>query len=400
MKQYIIALIALLTLAIVPSALAMTVTVGDTPEYYYGPVSVQVGETVPIKVTEIASANYSNVVITVELVYNGKKVDVETGAFDMIEGTIYTKSLNLKIPDKIATTSPGESYALSVRMQDNKGYEINWQQFEVTVQRANKEIQIQKVITTYAKAGSPTLVTVVAKNTGSNNIDDVYVRVLIPKLGLVAEERLGDIAAIDEGEDEDVATADVPLRIPEKAEDGTYSLVVEIYSDNGDIETSATKSIVINGVPPAEKFVEVVPTLISQNVDQGKTAIYGLRIANLDTSTKTFTISVEGTDGWATYQLNPLVVTLASESGQTITVAVTANNNALIGEHKFNVNVKSDDAEKSISLTANVGERAVGIDALLISVIVLAIVLIILIAVLVKTRKAGDEGIETEESYY
>jgi len=396
MKQYIIALIALLTLAIVPSALAMTVTVKDIAA---SPVSVQIGETIPIEVIEIASANYSDVVITAELVYNGKKVDVETGAFDMIEGTIYTKTLDLKIPANIKTTAPGESYTLAVRMQDNKGNEIGWQQFEVTVQRTNDEVTIQKVMTTYAKAGSPTLVTIVAKNTGSDDLEDVYVKVSIPKIGLVAEERLGDIAAIDEGEDEDVATADVPLRIPENTEDGTYSLVVEIYSDNGDVESSVTKSIVINGVAPAEKFVEVVPTLISQDMEQGKTTTYNLRVANLDTSAKTFSVSVEGTEGWATSQISPISVTLAPESGQTITVAVTAANNALIGEHKFSVKVKSDEAEKSVSLAANVREKTVGIDALLISVVVLAIVLVILIAVLVKTRK-GNEGIETEESYY
>jgi len=397
MKQYIIALIALLTLAIVPSALAMTVTVKDSSA---SPVSVQIGETIPIVVTETASANYSNVVVTAELVYNGKKVDVDTGAFDMIEGTTYPKTLNLKIPANIKTTAPGESYNLDVRMQDNKGTEIDWQQFEVTVQRTNEEITVQKVMTTFAKAGSPTLVTIVAKNTGSDDIDDVYAKVSIPQLSLVAEERLGNLAAMDNGDSENVATADVPLRIPENTEDGTYPLVVEVYSDNGDVDTSVTKSIVINGVAPAEKFVEVVPSLESQDIEQGKTTTYTISVANLGASAKTYSVSVEGTEGWATTsQINPITVTLAPESSQTITIAVTATNTALIGEHKFSVNIKSDDAEKSISLTANVKGKTVGIDALLISVIVLAIVLVILIAVLVKTRK-GDEGIETEESYY
>jgi heme/copper-type cytochrome/quinol oxidase subunit 2 len=61
--------------------------------------------------------------------------------------------------------------------------------------------------------------------------------------------------------------------------------------------------------------------------------------------------------------------------------------------------VKSDNAEKTVTLTANVN-KAGGIDALMISVIVLAIVLVILVVVLVKTRKSSDEMAEAEESYY
>jgi uncharacterized membrane protein len=399
MKQYIIALVALLTLtlAIVPSALAMTVTVNDASSE---PLSVGIGETLNIKVAENPSVNYSDVVITASLTYNGKKVDVESKAFDMMAGTNYVRNLQLKVPENIKTTSPGENYVLGVRMNDNKGREIAWTEFDVTVSRENDAVEIQKVITTFAKAGEPVLTTIVVKNIGSDNLDDVYVKVSIPQLGISTEERLGDIASIDSGEDEDVATADVPLRIPQDAESGTYALQVEVYNDNDDVQVSATKDIVIDGVAPAEKFVEVVPTLVSQDIGQGETATYSLRVANLGDSAKTFTVFIEGTDGWATYQINPLVVTLAPESGQTITVAVTVANNALMGEHKFTAKVKSDDAVKSIALTANVKEKTVGVDALLISVIVLAVVLVILIAILVKTRKASDESIEAEESYY
>jgi uncharacterized membrane protein len=284
-------------------------------------------------------------------------------------------------------------------MQDNKGNQIAFSTFDVAVTRTNDAIQIQKVITTFAKAGSPVLVTVVAKNTGSDNLEDVYAKVSIPELGISTEERLGDIASTDKGEDEDVATADIPLRIPANAVDGTYTLKVEIYNDKDDVTVSATKDIVIDGVAAAEKFVEVVPTKISQDVAQGETATYTLVIANLGDTAKTFSVSTSGTNGWSTSQVNPLVVTIGPEASQTITVAVTVADNALIGEHKLTATVKSDDAVKSIDLAANVKEKTLGIDALLISVIVLAVVLVILIAILVKTRKA-DENIEAEESYY
>ena len=398
MKTYIIALVALLTLAIVPSALAMTVTVNDASST---PLSVGIGEILKVKISDTPSVNYSDVVITAEFAYNGKKVSVESTAFDETAGISYVKTLSLTVPQNIKAAASGEKYVLTVRMQDNKGNEIAWKAFDVFVTRANDAVQIQKVMTTFAKAGSPVLVTVVAKNIGSDDLEDVYVRVSIPELGpsCTTEDRLGDIASTDKGEDEDVATADIPLRIPANAEDGTYTLKVEIYNDKDDVAVSATKDIVIDGVAPAEKFVEVVPALISQDIAQGKTATYNLRVANLGDSAKTFSVFVEGTDGWATYQLNPLVVTIAPDASQTITVAVTVADNALIGEHKLTAKVKSDDAVKSVALTANVKEKTIGIDTLLISVIVLAVVLVILIAILVKTRKA-DESIEAEESYY
>lgn len=399
MKQVLIALFALLILAIAPSVLAMTVTVNDL-DWADQPVSVQIGETMPIKVTQFADANYSDVVITAELSYNGKHVSEESKPIDMIEGSTYTRTLNLKMPDNIKVTDTGETYTLSIRMKDGKGNDVDWEQnFEVTVQKANDNVEIQKVMTTYANAGEPMIVTVVAKNIGSDSEDDVYVKVSIPELGLVSEERMGDIASVDSGDDEDVATADVPIRIPEDAESGIYTLKVEVYNDDEDVVVSATKSISINGAVPSEKFVEVVPIVASQDVGQGQTATYTLRVANLGDSTKTFSVIVEGTDGWATYQVNPLAVTLNADSSQMITVAIAAADKALIGEHKFTVKVKSDDAEKSVSLISNVKEAS-GIDTMLISVIVLAVVLVILIAVLVKTRKSGDEIAESEESYY
>jgi uncharacterized membrane protein len=399
MKQILLALVALLFLAIVPSALAMTVNVKNIAA---GPVSVQIGEIIPITVTHAASLNMSDVVITAELAYNGRKVDVESKTIDMISGTTYTETLNLKIPTNIKTTVPGESYKLSVRMQDNNGNEIASTQYQLTVQRVNAEVEIQKVMTSYAKAGEPLIVTVVVKNTGSDAIDDVYAKVSIPELGsnVVAEERMGDVASVDTDEDKDTATKDIALRIPVDAADGTYTLKVEVYNDNDDVTASTTKSIYLDGITPAEKFVEVVPTAVSQDVSQGKTATYNLRIANIGDATKTFSISVEGAEGWATSKVNPLDVTLSPESSQVVTVAITAANNALAGEHKFAVKVSSNDAAKTISLTANVNENSGKVDTLLISVIVLAIVLVVLIAILVKTRKSGDELAEAEESYY
>ena len=404
MKKLFIALFALLFLAAMPSVLAITNDISITNVEINGgnsePLSVMAGDVLKIQVEYTAYAAVQDAVIEAELTYgHDKKVEDSSKAIDTVDGTHYIANLEFTIPANIEVTPPGQYYTLSIVAKGKSGEMLTTpEEIRVTVQKANDEISIQKVMTDYMEAGQITTVTVVAKNIGTDTQDDVYVVVSIPKLGIEKEERMGNIAEIDKGEGENVATVDVPLLIPENAVDGSYTMNVEVYNDNTDL--NATKTVSINGVQGAEKFVEVISTSNSQEMAQGGTAVYTLRIANLGSSAETYSLSVEGTEGWATYQMNPLVLTLSPESSQMITVSITAADNALIGDHTFTVKAKSESAEKTIPLTASVGEKKVGFDAMLISVIVLAIVLVILIVLLVKTRKAGDEISETEESYY
>lgn len=395
MKKILIALLALLFLA-VPTALAMTVEIKDISASSLNPVSINVGEVVPIKITHVAVENSTDVVIEAQLTYRGKKVNVESDPIKMIIGSTYTETLNLAVPQDIKVTSAGEYYTLSVTMKDGKGKELARSVFDVTVQRLSNELEVQKVITNYAAAGAPTLVTVVAKNTGSNDQEEVYVKVSIPELGLVAEEFMGDIAADNKGDGENVATVDIPLRIPNNVAKGDYLMTVEVYNSEMNVIDTAQISINSN-ILGKENFIEVVPTISVQEASPGATSVYTLRVANLEDKTQTYSVSVKGTDGWATYQVNPLDLTLASNSDQVITIGITPVSNALVGQHNFVVTVTSENAEKSISLVANVKEKTAGIDAMLVSVIVLAVVLVILVVVLVKTRKTNEGA---EESYY
>jgi hypothetical protein len=394
MKKVLIAMFALLICAVIPSALAMDVEIkGETASK----VSVLVGETVPIKVASTFSTNYSDVVLYAELYYgHSKEASEKSEAIDVMTDARYVNNLDLVIPSDIDVTAPGQVYTLRLELVEKSGKVIDSKSVDVTVQKSNDVLQIQRVYVNYAKAGEPAIITVIAKNVGTDNQSDVYAMVSIPELGVVAEERMGDLTAIDTGDDEDTAKTGVQLFLPADAEQGTYDMDVEVYNDNVDVLT--TQTISIEGSAPAGKFVEIVPTLVYQDVGQGETATYSLRVANLGSKTKTYSISVEGTDGWASYQVTPLVFTISPESSQLVTVGITVKDGALTGEHNFVVKASSDEADKSISLTANVKGKTGGIDALLISVIVLAVVLVILIVALVKTRKSDE--VEAEESYY
>jgi|GEM_PF-6709382 len=388
--------VSLLTI-LVPGVLAsnyMDVSVDGISEWRT-PVSVVLGETVPIEVEYSVDADEEDVVVEAELAYGkGKKVEVSSEPLDAVEGTTYKVKLKLEISDKIDVTEPGETYYLSVTLRSGKGETLESDEFELTVQRENDLIEIQKImVTPFAEAGKPTIVTVVVKNIGADEQEDLYLLLNVPELGVALEKRVGDLE-----EDEDVAIIDLPLRFPENTVEGKYNLEVKVYND--DVNVDATKAIFVSGEMKASDFTEVVPEKSSLDIKQGKTGTYELTLLNLGKSAKTYSISVSGLEGWASYEAEPASVKLNPSTSQVIELKLKVNENSLEGKHSFEVDVKSDGkTAREINLSANVKEKSTGVDAMVITVIVLAIVLAVLLVILVKSKKEG-EAEESEESYY
>ncbi len=415
MKKLLIAMFALL-LVVTPSVLAQSsftdasvnlfqVGLGDSifgMEGFGGmPISVMSGATLPVSVWFELDTDTSDVVIEAEISYgHGKKTEVSTAPLDVVTDTLYNKKLELKLRDDADLTAPGESLTLSVTMKDGSGRTLAVQDFELLVQRNNDNLEIQEVLgSSTAEAGKATKLTVVVKNTGADEQEDVYVRVTSPELGIDVKERAGDIESMDDDADEDVATVDVPLRIPKEAVEGKYTLNIKVYNKN--VETSATKTLWVSGAKKAADSTEVVPVVKSLDVSQGATGVYQLNLLNLGNSAQTYTLSVEGLDGWATAQVNPLSLKLNPQASQTVGVGLTVSENALVGEHSVTVKVLSDGKEvRSVTLTANVKEQGVKVNTMLISVVVLAVVLVVLLVLLVKLRKSDEEMTASEESYY
>lgn len=397
MKQLLIAMFVLLL--VTPLALAsVTVSVDDVNS---GPISVVVGQTLPIQVVYNLSSNYSDVRVKAELSYGSKDVQVQSEALDLIAGTTYKVHLDMTVPQDVETDPAGDSLTLSVRLKDGKGNTLATQDYKLTVQRKGELFEIQKVLgPATGDAGKPVIWTVVVKNTGSHNQSDVYVKVTSPELGLNVEERAGDVRSSDASADEDVATVDIPLRLPKDAVDGTYTFKVEAYNDNVDVST--TKTLLVNGVTKPTDSTEVVPVAQNLDIKQGETGVFQLNLLNLGNSAQTYNFAVEGLDGWSTYQVNPVSVTLNPQANQLVNLGLTVSGNALVGEHSLRVNVLSDGkVVRDLTLAVNVQANKNGVNAMLVSVIVLAIVLVVLLVLLVKLRKSDDvESFDNEESYY
>jgi len=394
MKKNLIALFALFVLAMIPSAMAaMSVEVNDASD---SPVSVIRGETIPVKVTFSENTDYQDMTVEVQLRYeHSKKVEVSSKAIDVISGTTYVKTLNIKVPEDIEITAPGEVYALTIQVKDSNGYQIEWRSFDVTVQRTDDQLEIQKVLkTSTVEAGKTFTATVVVKNTGSDRMDDIYVRMSIPELGLVTEERAGDLLAVDDEDKEDTSSVKLSLNIPSATAQGTYNLEIKAYNSNA--ETTKKDSIIV-GAQGVAQTTEVYTSKTIQDIAKGSTIAYKLSLLNVDGATATYSLSVKGTDGWATAKIEPATVTVQKDSTGTATVYLTADKNAAAGQHVATVLVNSGSTTKQMSIVANVTESGV-IDPLLITALILAVVLVVLIIVFVKTRKS-EEKLE-EESYY
>lgn len=398
MKKLLIAMFALLVLA-VPSVCAMTVSVDDVVAGS-SPLSVVAGSNLPIEVTYSVTSNYSDVVVVAELSYgHGKEIEVSTDPVDAYVGTLYKKSLNMQLKNDLETTSTSEGYTLSVRLKDGKGKTLESAEYRLALQRKNDLVEVQRVMMpSYMEAGKVSTMTVVLKNIGSDKQEDVYVTVSSPELGLFEEARARDLMSMDGNEDKDVATISLPLRLPKEAVEGAYAFKIRVRNDNVDFVT--TKTVSIKGMKKAEDSTEAVSQIKSLDLKQGKSGVYRISLLNLGNAARTYKLTAEGIEGWASVEVNPLEITLGPKASQSVDVTLSVSDKALVGEHAFTVKVKTDDkVVREVPLTADVKKSTFEASAMLVSVVVLAIVLLVLVVVLVKSRKS-DEETEVEESYY
>lgn len=391
------ALLFVASVFMAPGVLAwsfMDVSVDGVSEGY-APVSVVLGENVEIEVEYSLDNDEEDVVVEAELAYGkGRKIEASTSPLDALADTTYKARLNLQISDKIEVTPPGEIYYLSVELKNDRGRILESTEFDLTVQKENDLLEIQKIMATpFAEAGKTTIVTVVVKNIGSDEQEDLYLLLNVPELGVALEKRIGDL----DTDDDDVAEVKVPLSIPENAVEGNYVLKATAYND--DVKAEGTKTLFVSGDRKVADSTEFVSGEDLLEIKQGKSGTYELTLLNLGSKAKTFTVSVDGLEGWASYVVDPLSVKLNPGTSHVVELRLKVYENALEGKHSFKVSVESDGkVARELTLAANVKENTLGIDAMLISVIVLAIILIVLLLVLVKSKKAEEES--SEESYY
>ena len=392
----VVPFIAVLTLLLVNFAVAFSTV--DSVEFngvelHVSPavtMSGMVDNTVPVKIIFTANENASNVELEVEMYGFRDDVSADVKIADIEDGVTYVKTLSLSLPDESDDLS--EEYTLRVRLTTKTG--IVDEEYTVSLQRESHTLTILSVdYDPSVSAGETVPVTVVVKNTGYNQEDDVYVTVSIPSLGVSQRAYVGDLSPVECCEagcesDEDSESKTVYLKIPADAEAGVYDIKVEAYSD--DAETTDTDSIRVSGGVNSNFFA----AMTSKTLRAGETITYDLVIVNTADNVRSYNLNEVSSDDLTVSV--PSIVVVGPRDSAVVKVEVTADS-AARGDYTFSV--ISDD--KQVVFTANVNSNAVSsaIVALTVALVIIFLVLLVVLIVLA-TKKGSKEVEEVETSYY
>jgi len=234
---------------------------------------------------------------------------------------------------------------------------------------------------------------------GYNDLEDVYVEVSIPELGISQGPKwIGDLVNIencsdDDCDEEDTISGRLYLDIPYGVADGSYDLKLTVYND--DTESSKVKQVYIKN----DLTKEIVTTTMKKSAGVDEKVQFTFLIVNPTSNVKVYTINAESTGDVAT-SADQTVVAVSAGSSKTVTITAKAKTE---GSKSFSVvvleNGKVVDTLK-YELDAK-GEAKVAKSSTLILTIVLAVIFLVLVIVLiVLLARKPEKSEEISESYY
>ncbi|MCB9358688.1 hypothetical protein H6503_02035 [Candidatus Woesearchaeota archaeon] len=417
-----IAIVALMLCAFLASALAVDLgSVLDVTTKIDGDIvspnedvrkDFERGEIVDLKVNVISEIELEDVEITAIIsgyeFNNIEPMSDTSSIFDMEPNVSYSKRLNVRIPVEVEE----DNYKLRILVSNRYGQSVIYD-YNLKLDSPRHGFQIEDVVFspgTVVEAGRALLTTVRVENKGERDEDSVKVSVAIPELGVSASD------FIDEIEFEDSETSEeMYMRIPVCAQPGDYQAVIEVrYNELREaVYENAIITVVESDACGAAMGQNEAQTTIalgatSQNLVPGEAgALYPLTITNNGNGAVAYSVSVEGTNDFASVQINPVsTFVLNGGDSQAVFVYLTPAEDAAEGQHVFTVSVNSgNEVLKQIPLTAVVEEGdgkssssgSVNLrDALEVGLIVLVVLLIIL-AVVVGIKKLKEEQEDNDD---
>ena len=339
------------------------------------------------------------------------KVSDITNTFDLDEGDNDCFTLNLEVPTKMDV----DYYKLRIRVADRDGLSFE-KDFQLHIEGADASAAIEirdfSLDPEDVVAGRAFTAMVKVRNIGDNDLDDLKVTVSVPELNIKTSEYMDDIES-----DESKTFEELLLRIPECTKAGNYDVEILVEFDEYE-ETSVATSITVRsgdmcaagtgntGTGGTEdKTIVTVPS--SQELTQGTSIAYPIMIQNNLGTSKTYTLTVSGTSGWATTRIDPSsVIIVPAGQSKTVYLYVSANANSEPGDKIMTLTVDSGTESKQIPLVAKIGKATSGTstnwsslrNGLEIGLVVLVIILII-IGLIIAFNKMKDNKKETEPYY-
>ncbi len=347
------------------------------------------GEILTVTVSFTALENASNVILEVDIRGTRMHADEETSFFDLEKGVGYVKTVKLNIPYELKD-EVSDDLTLNVKIW-NGDFETE-ESRTLRVQRPSYNADVMSIeVSQTTVAGEILLVDVVLKNIGYNDLDDTYVTVSIPALGLEESKYFGDIVSVEDEDNDDFTRGRFYLRVPYNALEGIYTIEAEASNDDFDLvesEEIIVKNDFSNG--------NIIVTSSRKLVSTGQDAEYSFMLVNPTNQLKVYQIVAESDSNLYT-RANTAVVAIPAGTSKTVTVTANAVEE---GEYTFNVNVLSGDQLEGVvefSLNAE-GKQSNPIAVL--TVILAIVFLVLLVVLIVLLGKKPQKTEEFGESYY
>jgi len=380
--------------------------------YQYATPGLDRGNTVEVRTVFVSNVDLKEVTVHTWITGYGDDIEAETSQFDVFSGNTYSKTLDLQLPTDLDAR---DTYTLYVQIEQQHSLSgIDEAKIDTEIQRASNLIEILNAeiygdnLGKFAP-GNTVFADVVVKNRGNYRAEDVYVKAFIADLGIERTVYIGDLDPNDEDDDEDARMAILELQLPLNTKPGTYTLQIDAYND--EVSDKLVKTITVAGVtpqqppeqPPQQGTVQVTAQVSSNDIEQGKGAVYTLLVSNFGSIAQNFVVDTVGTEGWATPTITPPAFTLKSGESRTVNVYVAAKEDTIEGQHTFSARVTYGSESKQVNLNANIIKSTVAseIDMKTLFMIIGAILAVVIIVLLIVLLTKGGKTEKAEvESYY
>jgi hypothetical protein len=312
----------------------------------------------------------SNVRIRAEL--QGAEGDSSTTISGLVVGNghSYVETLTLEVPE-VDDDELSEDMTLTLKIW-NSDFETELEDDQLRVQRESFEVSVRSVfVSNTVEAGQRVPVQVVLENTGYNDLEDLYVTVSIPELGIETRAYFGDLAV--EGDhhhhDDDDDSVTVYLDVPYTVASGLYTLEVEVANEDFSSNFVEKQVAVTNGFP------EVV-------MASGD----NLLILNPTNNLKVYKVVYPSAD---------LTVPVQAGSSKLISIDTPE------GEYSFDVFVFDGDQLVGTVNYSGVSESETLASPVVVLTVILAVIFVVLLIVMiVLMTKKPEKSEEFGESYY
>tara|TARA_Y100000310_G_scaffold343937_1_gene454043 strand:+ start:757 stop:1974 length:1218 start_codon:yes stop_codon:yes gene_type:complete len=364
------------------------------------PFAIEVGETIPIEVEFMANDDVDDVKVKVYIEGYKSEISETTGRFHVLTGRNYVERLSLDVPSDLDLDDLYEDLELFVRFSA-KGETSVEETYEITLQRPQENINILSVEAPQGiTAGSTIPFDVVIENSGHNRLDNIYVKISVPDLGVERKVYFGDIVPTEELSYDDIVDTmnkRIYLTIPRNAIPGIYSVEVEAY--NYDVSVMAEKKVIVSSATTG-----IIPSVTSRAVGIGEETTFDVVLVNPNDRIVVYSLTPEESTGLIIDVEEPIVAVQAGSS-ETVKVRVKATNSAEEGTHLVTINVNSESGlvkQVNFSLNVEEGTSLSRPNSVLVLTVILAIIFVVLLIVLIVllTKKPVEAEEFGETSYY